>query len=52
MFCTGCLAKLQDVPQSQFATLEDLSKIIADITDNYKKSIKTGNNLLVLKAEA
>lgn len=52
LYCTTCLAKLQEVPQSHLATLEDLSKIIADMTDNYRKSIKTGNNLLVLKAEA
>lgn len=52
LYCTTCLAKLQEVPQTQLATLEDLSKIIADMTDNYRKSIKNGSNLLVLKAEA
>lgn len=52
LYCTGCLAKLQDVPQAQLATLEDLSRLIADLTEAYRKSAKSGSNLLVLKAEA
>lgn len=52
LFCTICLSKLQEVPQAQLATLEDLSRIIAEMTENYQKSVKNGSNLLVLKAEA
>jgi hypothetical protein len=29
-----------------------VSKVIAEMTDSYRKSVKTGSNLLVLKAEA
>lgn len=43
---------MHEVPQNQFTTLETLSKIIAEMTENYKKSSKTGSNLLSLKAEA
>ena len=52
LYCTGCLYKLQEVPKTHLATLEELSRIIAEMTENYKNSVKNGSNLLVLKAEA
>ena len=43
---------MQEVPKTHLATLEELSRIIAEMTENYKNSVKNGSNLLVLKAEA
>jgi len=51
LLCTICLSKLGDLPSNQLASLEDLSKIIAELTDNYEQSNKQGTNLLPLKAE-